>query len=52
MGYSPWRRRESDMTEQLSAHTHKNPYLVYLGLLPCVRSHLLAKMDSGKEAYG
>ena len=52
VGYSPWGRRESDMTEQLSAHTHKSPYLVYLGLLPCVRSHLLAKMDSGKEAYG
>ena len=26
-------------------------YLVYLRVLPCVRAHLLAKMDSSKEAY-
>ena len=27
-------------------------YLVYLRVLPCMRVHLLAKMDSSKEAYG
>ena len=27
-------------------------YLVYLRVLPCVRVHVLAKMDSSKEAYG
>ena len=52
MGYSPWGLKESDMTERLSTHAHKSPYLVYLGLFPCVGSHLLAKMDSSKEAYG
>ena len=26
--------------------------LVYLRVLPCVHTHLLAKMDSGKDAYG
>ena len=26
-------------------------YLVYLRVLPCVRAHLLAKLDSGEEAY-
>ena len=29
-----------------------NPCLVYLRVLPCVRAHLLAKMDSSEEAYG
>ena len=29
-----------------------SPYLAYLRVLPCVCSHLLAKMDSTKEAYG
>ena len=29
-----------------------SPHLVYLSILPCVRTHLLAKMDSSKEAYG
>ena len=29
-----------------------SPYLVYLGVLPRVRTHLLAKMDSSEEAYG
>ena len=29
-----------------------SPYLVYLRVLPCVRTHLLAKVDSSKEAYG
>ena len=27
-------------------------YLVYLRVLPCVRAHLLAKVDSSKEVYG
>ena len=27
-------------------------YLVYLSVLPCVCTHLLAKMDSSEEAYG
>ena len=27
-------------------------YLVYLRVLPCVHVHLLAKLDSSKEAYG
>ena len=30
----------------------KSPHLVYLRLFPCVSSHLSAKMDSSKEAYG
>ena len=29
-----------------------SPNLVYLRVLPCVRVHLLAKMDSTEEAYG
>ena len=29
-----------------------SPYLVELRVLPCVRAHLLAKMDSSEEAYG
>ena len=29
-----------------------SPYLVYLGILPRVRAHLLAKMDSSEEACG
>ena len=29
-----------------------SPYLVYLSVLPCVRVHLLAKMDANEEAYG
>ena len=30
----------------------QSPYSVYLRILPCVRAHLLAKMDSSEEAYG
>ena len=26
--------------------------VVYLRVLPCVRAHLLAKLESSKEAYG
>ena len=26
MGYSPWGPKESDMTEQLSMHTHTDDY--------------------------
>ena len=29
-----------------------SPYLVHLRLLPCVRLHLLATMNSSEEAYG
>ena len=29
----------------------QSPYLVYLNILSCVQMHLLAKMDSAKEAY-
>ena len=30
----------------------QSPYLVYLRMLPCVCTHLLAKMNSTEEAYG
>ena len=30
----------------------QSPFLVYLKILSCVQMHLLAKMDSTKEAYG
>ena len=30
----------------------QSPYLVYLRILPCVRVHLSAKMESTEEAYG
>ena len=29
-----------------------SPYLVYLRVLPCVRVHLLARMDSSEEPCG
>ena len=29
-----------------------NPYLVYLRILPCVRMHLVAKMDASKRLVG
>ena len=29
-----------------------SPYLVYLRILPCVRTHFLTKKDPTEEAYG
>ena len=36
----------------LASHLALSPYLVYLRVLPCVREHLLAKMDSSERPYG
>ena len=30
----------------------QSPYLAYLRIFPCVRAHLLAKMDSTEETCG
>ena len=36
----------------LASHLALSPYLVYLRILPCVREHLLAKIESSERPYG